>query len=179
MADEKTAHTEAPGSGASHFPPFEKETFPSQLFWLAICFVALYLIVSRLALPRVGGILESRKNRIEGDLAQASRFKGEAEQAPVAYEEAPADARTRAKTIANETRDKLHAEADRNRKALEDRLNSRLADAEKSIAAAKTTAMANVRTIAVDAAAAIVARLAGVRASEAAVAAAVDDALKR
>jgi len=175
-----TAHTEAPG--APHkmaFPPFERETFPSQLFWLAICFVALYVITSRLVRPRVGGIIESRRNRIAGDLAEASRFKSEAEQAIAAYEKALADARMRAQTIANETRDRLRAEADRNRKALEDRLNARLGDAEKAIAAAKTAAMANVRAIAVEAAAAIVTRLVGVTAPESAVAAAVDDVLKR
>ncbi len=179
MAAEKTtAHTEQPG-GHGVFPPFQKETFPSQLFWLVICFVALYLIASRLALPRVGGILDSRKNRIADDLAEASRFKGEADQAIAAYEKALADARTRAQTIANETRDRLAAEAERNRKAIEERLNARLAEAEKAIVAAKTAAMGNVRGIAVETAAAIVARLIGVTAPEQKVAAAVDDVLKR
>ncbi len=179
MAAEKTtAHTEQPG-GHGVFPPFQKETFPSQLFWLVICFVALYLIASRLALPRVGGILDSRKNRIADDLAEASRFKGEADQAIAAYEKALADARTRAQTIANETRDRLAAEAERNRKAIDERLNARLAEAEKAIVAAKTAAMGNVRGIAVETAAAIVARLIGVTAPEQKVAAAVDDVLKR
>ena len=179
MAAEKTtAHTEQPG-GHGVFPPFQKETFPSQLFWLVICFVALYLIASRLVLPRVGGILDSRKNRIADDLAEASRFKGEADQAIAAYEKALADARTRAQTIANETRDRLAAEAERNRKAIDERLNARLAEAEKAIVAAKTAAMGNVRGIAVETAAAIVARLIGVTAPEQKVAAAVDDVLKR
>ena len=155
----------------------EKTT--AQLFWLVICFVALYLIASRLALPRVGGILDSRKNRIADDLAEASRFKGEADQAIAAYEKALADARTRAQTIANETRDRLAAEAERNRKAIDERLNARLAEAEKAIVAAKTAAMGNVRGIAVETAAAIVGRLIGVTAPEQKVAAAVDDVLKR
>jgi len=179
MATETTtAHTEAPG-GHGVFPPFDKETFPSQLFWLAICFVALYLLTARLVQPRVGGIMDSRKNRIAGDLAEASRFKSESEQAMAAYEKALADARTRAQTIASETRDRLQAEADRNRKSLEQQLNARLADAEKQIAGTKTAAMANVRGIATQAAAAIVSRLTGVTAPDAAVTAAVDAALKR
>jgi F-type H+-transporting ATPase subunit b len=175
-----TAHTEAPG--APHkmaFPPFERETFPSQLFWLAICFVALYVITSRLVRPRVGGIIENRKNRIAGDLAEASRFKSEAEQAIAAYEKALADARTRAQAIASETRERLQAEADRNRKALEQQLNIRLADAETAILATKTAAMANVRGIAMEAAAAIVTRLTGVAVPEPAIATAVDAVLKR
>jgi F-type H+-transporting ATPase subunit b len=179
-AETTTAHTEAPGTEhTASFPPFARDTFPSQLFWLVICFVALYLITSRLVQPRVAGIIETRKNRIAGDLAEASRFKSEADDALAAYEKALADARARSQAIATETRDKLQAEADRTRKGLEDQLNGRLAEAEKTIAATKTAAMANVRGIAVEAAAAIVTRLTGVTAAEPSVAAAVDAVLKR
>jgi F-type H+-transporting ATPase subunit b len=181
MATENTtAHTEAPGAphkGA--FPPFNRETFPSQLFWLAICFVLLYLITARLVQPRLAGIMDSRKNRVSGDLAEASRLKAESEQAIAAYEKALADARTRAQTIASEMHDRLQAEADSNRKSLEGRLNARLAEAEKTIAATKSAAMANVRGIATEAAAAIVTRLTGVTAPGSRVTAAVDATLKR
>jgi F-type H+-transporting ATPase subunit b len=180
MAETTTAHTEAPGAppkGA--FPPFNRETFPSQLFWLVICFVLLYLITARLVQPRVAGIMDGRKNRISGDLAEASRLKTESEQAIAAYDKALADARNRAQTIASETRDRLQGEADRNRKSLEEQLNARLAEAEKAIAGTKSAAMANVRGIATEAAAAIVTRLTGVTAPGSAVTAAVDAALKR
>ena len=177
-AENTTAHTEAPG-GHGVFPPFDRETFPSQLFWLAICLLLLYLITSRLVQPRVGGILEGRKRQVAGDLAEASRFKTESEQAIAAYEKALADARARAQAIATETRDRLQAEADRNRKRLEDQLNARLAAAETQIAATKAAAMANVRGIAAEAAAAIVVRLTGITAPEPTVAAAVDAVLKR
>jgi F-type H+-transporting ATPase subunit b len=179
-AENTTAHTEAPGAAHSAaFPPFERETFPSQLFWLVICFVALYLITAKLVQPRVGGIIETRRNRIAGDFAEAERFKREADDAMAAYEKALAEARARANAIATETRDKLQAEAERNRKALEDQLNAQLAQAEKAIAASKTAAMANVRDIAVEAAVAIVARLTGATASETTAGAAVDATLKR
>jgi len=179
MANETTtAHTEAP-SGHGAFPPFDRETFPSQLFWLAICFVLLYLITARLVQPRVSGILDGRKKQVAGDLAEASRFKSESEHAMAAYEKALADARTRAQTIASETRDRLQAEGERNRKTLEDQLNARLTGAERQIAATKSAAMANVRGIATEAAAAIVTRLTGVTAPEPAVTAAVDAVLKR
>lgn len=175
-----TAQTEVPG--APHkpvFPPFNRETFPSQLFWLVICFVALYVMTARLVRPRVGGIIESRHNRIAGDLAEAGRLREQSEAALAAYEKALADARARAQGIASETRDRLHAEADRNRKSLEEQLNGRLAEAEKAIAATKSAAMANVRSIATDAAAAIVTRLSGIAASDSAITAAVDAVLKR
>ena len=179
MANESTtAHTEAPG-GHGVFPPFDRETFPSQLFWLVVCFVLLYVITARLVQPRVSGIIDGRKKQVSGDLAEASRFRAESEQAIAAYEKALADARTRAQTIASETSNRLQAEAERNRKSLEGQLNARLAEAEKQIAATKSAAMANVRGIATEAAAAIVTRLTGVTAAEPAVTAAVDAALKR
>jgi F-type H+-transporting ATPase subunit b len=177
-AETTTAHTEAAAERGA-FPPFDHGTFPSQLFWLVVCFALLYLITARLVQPRVGGIIEGRKNKVAGDLAEASRFKTESEQAIAAYEKALADARTRAQTIATETRDRLHAEAERNRKSLEDQLNARLAAAETEIAGTKNAAMTNVRGIAAEAASAIVTRLTGVNASEPTVTAAVDAVLKR
>ena len=95
-----------------------------------------------------------------------------------AYEKALADARARAQTIANETREKQQAAAEASRKTLEDELNVKLAEAEKSIAATKQAAMANVRGIAEDAAAAIIERLIGSAPSDKAVAEAVADVLK-
>jgi F-type H+-transporting ATPase subunit b len=183
MAEKKAAptgaHTEQPGGPKGPFPPFNKETFASQLVWLAIVFVALYLLISRKAIPQIGGILAARTQRIEGDFAAAHRMREEAEAALAAYEKSLAEARNRAQAIGAEIRDKLHAEAEERRKALEAKLNSELAEAEKTIAATKTAAMTNVRTIAVDAAAAIVERLIGAVPAPAAVTAAVDEALKR
>jgi F-type H+-transporting ATPase subunit b len=183
MAEKKAAptgaHTEEPGGHKAAFPPFQKETFASQLVWLAITFVLLYFIVSRIAVPRISGILEERSRRIEGDFDAARRMKEEAEAALAAYEKSLAEARNRAQAMGGEIRDKLHAEADERRKALESRLNAQLAEAEKQIAATKAAAMTNVRGIALEAASAIVERLIGAPPPAAAVAAAVDEALKR
>src|SRR5437588_1622157 len=160
------------------FPPFQKETFASQIVWLVITFVALYLLISRIAVPRIGGIIEQRSKRIEDDFAEAQRAKADSEAALAAYEKALADARNRAQAIGAEIRDKLNAEAEERRKTLETKLNAQLAEAEKQIAATKAAAMANVRGIALDAASAIVERLIGAAPPASAVAAAVDDALK-
>ncbi len=173
-----TAHTEAPGHKAP-FPPFQAETFASQLFWLVIAFAALYLLSSRVLLPRVGGIIDARAKRIEDDLSEAQRFKTEAEAANAAYEKALADARSRAQALANATRETQVAEAEKKRKALEQQLDAKLAEAEKTIAGTKAAAMGNVRSIATDAAATIVKRLIGAEPSGQAVSAAVGDALKR
>jgi len=68
------AHTEHPG-GKEPFPPFNKENFASQLVWLVVFFVALYVIIARMAIPRLGGIIEARSERIDGDMAEAKRLK--------------------------------------------------------------------------------------------------------
>ena len=173
------AHTEHPGGGKPQFPPFNKETFASQLVWFAIFFIALYVLIARFAIPRLGGIIEARRGRIEGDLAEANSLKEQSDAALKGYEKSLADARGRAQTLANETRDKLNAEAEERRKALERQLNAKLAEAEKIIAATKTAAMANVHGIAVGTAAAIVQRLIGTAPAGNAVEAAVADVLKR
>src|SRR6476660_9499021 len=80
------------------FPPFQKDTFASQIVWLALTFVALYLLMSRVALPRIAAIFEDRRQRIDGDLAQAQRLKDSSEAALAAYEKSLADARNRAQT---------------------------------------------------------------------------------
>lgn len=175
---ETNQHTEVP-AGHRAFPPFEKDTFASQLFWLAITFVLLYVVMSKIALPRVGSIIDARRSRIDGDLASANQLKTSADEAMSAYEKSLVEARSRAQTIGNETRDRLNAEAEKSRKALDEQLNAKLAEAEKTIAATKSSAMTNVRSIATDAASAIVARLIGTAPAETTVASAVDSVLKR
>jgi F-type H+-transporting ATPase subunit b len=183
MANE-TAHTgtsvEHPAGGHGPFPPFNKQTFPSQLLWLTLTFVALYLLMSKIALPRIDSILERRRQRISGDLAEAARLKGESDAAIASYEKALADARSRAQALVNDSRQRQAAEAEARRKALDATLNARIAQAESGIAETKSAAMINVRGIATEAAAAIVERLIGIApASRDVVAAAVAEALKR
>ena len=173
-----TAHTAADGGPKAPFPPFQKDTFASQLVSLLVAFVALYLIVSRIALPRVGGVIDARQDAIEADLAAAQKLKDESDAALKAYESELAAARSRAQAIGAETREKLNAESEARRKTLEDQLSVKLADAEKTIAATREAAMRNVRGIAAEAAAAIVQRLTGVMPDGKAVESAVDASLK-
>jgi F-type H+-transporting ATPase subunit b len=172
------AHTQADGGHGGGFPPFESSTFASQLVSLVIAFVVLYIIVSRFALPKVGGAIEARQGAIEGDLAAAQKLKDQSDAALKAYEADLAAARSRAQAIGTETRDKLNAAAEAERKSLEDKLAVKLADAEKQIAATRTAAMSNVRAIAADAAAAIVQQLTGSAPDAGAVKNAVDASLK-
>jgi F-type H+-transporting ATPase subunit b len=179
MADQPGGSTEVPAIAQHEFPPFDTQTFPSQVLWLAITFVALYLLMSRIALPRIGSILEQRQERISGDLSQAQRLKDESDAAVAAYEKALAEARARAQALVSDSRQRQTAEAERSRKELDAALSSRIAQAEKAVANVKSAAMANVRGIATEAAAAIVERLIGsAPGRREAAAAAVADVLK-
>lgn len=173
-----TAHTEADGHGKAGFPPFQKETFASQLVSFAIAFGLLYYIVSKFALPRVGSLIATREGIIEGDLSEAQKLKDESDAALKAYETELAAARARAQAIGTETRDKLSAQSESERKTLEASLAAKLAEAEKTITAMREKAMGNVKSIAADATAAIIQRLTGVAADSKTVDSAVDASLK-
>jgi F-type H+-transporting ATPase subunit b len=168
-------HDEGHGGG---FPPFESTFFVSQLLWLAITFGLLYFLLSRFALPRIGNILEVRGDRIMSDLAEAQRLRSETDAAIASHEASLAAARASAQKIASETRAEVEAEAAAKRKLVDAELAERLASAERAIAATKAEAMVNVRTIAIDATTAIVARLSGTEPSVAEVEPAVDATLK-
>jgi F-type H+-transporting ATPase subunit b len=171
-------HIPASEQHARGFPPFDTQTFPSQLFWLALTFVVLYVLMSKIALPRVQSILEARRLRIEADLAEAQRLKGASDDALAAHESVLAEARGRAQTLANEARERAAAADEARRKDIEEKLHERIAVAEKSIASSRSAAMTNVRGIAADAAGAIVERLIGLKPASQEIAEAVGTALK-
>tara|TARA_R110002110_G_scaffold6054_4_gene30594 strand:- start:14160 stop:14639 length:480 start_codon:yes stop_codon:yes gene_type:complete len=142
-------------------PQLDVNTFVPQLVWLVIVFGYLYVLMSRVALPRVATVLEERRDRIADDLDQAGQFKRQTDEAIEAYEKALAEARSKAHEIAQATRDTLHEETERQRLAIEARLATKIAEAEKQIAATRDAALQNVRSVAVDVADAIVAQLLG------------------
>ncbi|MBJ6124270.1 F0F1 ATP synthase subunit B' [Microvirga splendida] len=165
MAQAQTTNATTEAHGGAHedvgFPPFATETFGGQLLWLAITFVVLYTLLSRLVLPRLSGIIENRRAMIASDLDDAAAMKSRAEEAGSAYEKSLAEAKGRAQALAQETRAKLSAESDAKRKALEADLNQRLAEAEATISSKKSEAMSHVDAIARDTASAIIERLTG------------------
>ncbi len=171
---EGTEALHGPEGGA--FPPFESQTFPSQILWLAITFGLFYLFLKRVALPRLAGILEMRRDRIAQDLDQAARLKQEADEAIAAYEQGLAEARKKAGQIGQKARDAAKAEADAERKRIEAELEKKLADAEDRIAGIKAAAMTDVGAIAEETTAAIVEALVGGNVATSDVAAAVRSA---
>jgi len=158
------------------FPPFDPTYFASQLFWLAISFALLYLLLSRFVLPRIGGAIEERRDRIADNLDAAADMKAQADETVKAYEKELADARARASAVAAEAKadaDKEIAEATRE---ADEELDAKLAESEQRIQKSREQALAQVRTIAAEAAAAAAERLGGLDISESEAESAVDQA---
>jgi len=160
------------------FPPFNSATFASQLLWLAITFAVLYWLLKSVAIPRIGGILKARAERIAADLEQAQQAKSQSEAAVADYEKALATARANANAIAAKARDEAKAAADAERAATEAELNKKIAASEASIGAIKQRALSEVGGIAGETAAAIVNALLGADVAEGAVKSAVADVMK-
>lgn len=174
------AGTTAPPPGEhKSFPPFDSSTFPSQLLWLAITFGLLYYLMAKVALPRIGGILEDRRDRIASDLDLAERLKQESEEAEEAYQKALANARAKAFTIAETAREEAKTAADARRAESETALNQQLAAAETRIGEIKAKALSDVGAIAADATEAIVAALTGATIGRSEVDTAVSEAMTK
>ena len=165
---ETTEHAAKPG-----MPQLDTTTWTPQLVWLAITFIALYIVISKVAIPGVGGAIRARKTQIDGDLAAAQKLKGETDQAIKAYEAALAEARAKSNAIAQDNRNKLEAETDAQRAVIDADLAAKAQKAEAAILTSKTRALASVGDIAADLAGQIVAQLTGSKITKADLAKAV------
>src|SRR5262249_8539014 len=116
-------------------PQLDVNAWPPQLFWLAVTFLVLYFIISKVVIPRTGGVIAGRQNQIDSDLASAQRSKADTDKAVAEYEAALAAAREKAHVIGQQTRDKLSGEVDAARAKLDGELAGKIAEAEKSIQA--------------------------------------------
>jgi F-type H+-transporting ATPase subunit b len=141
------------------FPPLDPTTFPSQLLWLAITFGLLYVLVRRLISPRVGSVIEERHNRVKGDIALAEEIRADTQVALARYTQAVADARSNASQVANDMRQKVKLEVEKEQANIEAEITARISEAEKRIAAAKARALASVGEIANEVTSAIVSKL--------------------
>ena len=149
-----------------------------QLIWLVITFGILYLLMKRVALPKIGSVIEMRQGRIAGDLQAADKLRRKTQEAIAAYEQALAEAKARAHGIAQEARNRLKDEVAAERTALERDLSAKSAEAEAQIHQAKVSALKEVNAVASDTAAEIVRRLIGIAPTKPEVSAAVAAARK-
>ena len=162
MATETQAVTEAAGHAASGgLPQFDFQWWPGQIAWVLLVFVVLFFYMRLFAVPKLGGAIEARDAKIEGDLADARKLKAEADATAEAAAADRAAARASAQKLANDARAAARVEVDKALHAEEARLAEAAAKADAAINAARDKAMTNVAGIAQDTAGAIVAKLTG------------------
>lgn len=160
-------------------PQLDFGTYLPQLVWLAITFAVLYLLMAKVALPRVAEVMDERKKRLDHDLEEAARLKRETETAIADYEAALSSARAKAQAIGADIRAKMAADAASQRARVDAELAERTRAAEARILAAKDAALASLSGVAGEAAAGIVTKLTGAAPAPGSVEAAVSSALSR
>jgi F-type H+-transporting ATPase subunit b len=142
-------------------PQFDPAVWMPQFIWLAISFVALYLLMARIALPRIGEILEEREFKINDNLRKAELLRHDAEEAVAAYEKILADARSESQAATRTAREQAAREAAASHAEFSERLSRKVAVAETRIAEARDAASRNIRAMAAEIAALAVDRLTG------------------
>jgi F-type H+-transporting ATPase subunit b len=167
MADTATTETAGHGApqGAGGLPQFDASWWPGQMVWFLFIFVVVFALMAKVFVPRVGGTIAEREDRISGDIARARALKEQAEAQATQADAEMAQARSRAQKVAADAKARVQAEASGRQAVEEARLAESLAAAEAEIKAAREAAMSHVREIAAETAQAIVARLTGQPAS--------------
>ncbi len=177
---ETTTHAaEAAGHAAESagMPQLDFSTFPNQIFWLLVALVVIYLILSKIALPRIGGILADRQGRITGDIEAAEKLKARAVEAEKAYNQALIDARNEANRIVGVARAEIQKDLDAATAKADAEISARTVESSKRIDEIRVNAVASVTEVAKDTAEAIVSAL-GSNADSKSIAAAVAARLK-
>jgi len=158
---EEIQQPEGPAPEGREFPAFNTEGFPPQVIWLAITFVVLYVILARLALPRIARVMSERQDRIADDLDEAERMQSESREIEREYEATLAEARAEAQALLAKARDEARARHEARSREFEARLDEKIATAQAEIDAARQRAMDEIDTAARDAAGQAIERLIG------------------
>jgi F-type H+-transporting ATPase subunit b len=158
-------------------PQLDVTWFPTQLVWLALCFIAFYIVIAVVAAPRISGVLEERKRRIDGDLERATALKAEAEAAIAAYEKAMTEARSGARDILRQAAEALAKQSEERQRALGEKLAEQIKAGEERIHQSKRAALAEVQVVAAELARTAAQHLAGIAVDEGRAAGAVRQAL--
>lgn len=159
-------------------PQLEFADYAPQVVWLAISFVILYLILSRIALPRIASVLDERERQVQSDIERAEKLKAEADESLAAYERTMAEARANAQGELRKAAQAMAAEASARESSLGAKLGEQTAAAERAIASAKQAALADLRTMAGDIAGTMAAKLAGVQTTGSELQSAVAEVMK-
>jgi F-type H+-transporting ATPase subunit b len=142
-------------------PQMEFADYVPQVIWLILCFGCLYFLMSRLALPRVGEILENRQRKLDHDLESAVKLRDEAAAALAEYQEVMREATLHAEKIISEARDRTQVEAQRRVDDLSMRIEEQVSMSEKKLKALRDSAETEIRLAAIELARATTEKLVG------------------
>ena len=149
------------GGSALGMPQLCADWMPNQIFWLVVTLIAIYFVMSRIALPRIGAVLAERSGTITNDIAAAEELKNKAAEAEAAYEKALVDARAEAQKIVAEAKAEIQAELDVELQKADAQIAAKTAESEAAIAEIRAGAVKSVTEVAKDTAKALVGALGG------------------
>jgi len=162
---------------AAGMPQFDVTKFPSQIFWLVVCFAVLYVLMAKLVLPRIGSTIDARERKIQGDLDAAQQANDAARNAAAAQDKALAEARGRAEAHIRAASDAAAAETSAQMHTVSSRLAADITAAERRIGEQQAQALTGLTGMSAEIATAVLGKLVG-SADGAQVARAVEAAAK-
>lgn len=165
------------GGHAVGMPQLDISTWDNQIFWLLVSLVAIYMILTRVAIPRLGAVLAERRGTISNDLAAAEDLKRQALDAEAAYEKALAEARVEASKIVAKARGEIKADLDKAIAKADAEIDAKTAVSEQRIGEIKAGSAQSVKEVATDTTGEIVVAFGG-KADARMVASAIDARLK-
>jgi F-type H+-transporting ATPase subunit b len=148
-------------ASAPGMPQLDFATFGNQIFWLLVVLAVIYWVLSRIALPRIGGVISDRQGAITGDLMAAEEFKLKAKEAEAAYDKALADARTEAQKIVAANKAEIQKELNAAIAHADAEIAARATESEKRIGEIRASAVEDARSVARDVTAALVENFGG------------------
>jgi F-type H+-transporting ATPase subunit b len=142
-------------------PQLCADWMPNQIFWLVVTLIAVYFVMSRIALPRIGAVLAERSGTITNDIAAAEELKNKAAEAEAAYDQALVDARSEAQKIVAAAKAEIQAELDVELQKADAQIAAKTAESEAAIGEIRAGAVKSVTQVAKDTAKELVAAMGG------------------
>ena len=149
------------GGSALGMPQLCADWMPNQIFWLVVTLIAVYFVMSRIALPRIGAVLAERSGTITNDIAAAEELKNKAAEAEAAYDQALVDARSEAQKIVAAAKAEIQAELDVELQKADAQIAAKTAESEAAIGEIRAGAVKSVTQVAKDTAKELVAAMGG------------------
>ena len=170
---------EAFSAESGGMPQLNPEFWISQIFWLTLTFGTLYIILSRLILPKISDNLETRKSKILENIEAADKQREDSEKKLKEYDEIISKSKLEAKTIFNQAREKALKDINEKKEVLDRQVDNEISNAEEEIKAFRKSAPEKISKIAIETSSELLQKLIGAEVNNSSISAIVDDLSKR